>query len=99
MNGLRTAGKPMRHNGTKRSGRLAVEHLDTRMLLAIMEQCRRESIKLSSQTVIHSPAYKAAGAVAEAIDGLAEAISGKRDLFHAPEHSADASFKRPEPDD
>jgi hypothetical protein len=36
------------------------EYLDTRMLLAIMEQCRRESIKLASQTVIHSPAYNAA---------------------------------------
>jgi hypothetical protein len=71
---------------------MEVEYLDTRMLLAIMEQCRRESMKLASQTIIRSPAYNAAVEVADAIDRLAEAITGRRDIFHAPAHTADTSF-------
>lgn len=63
------------------------------MLLAILEQCRRECTHLNSKTVIHSPPYNAAHAVTEAIDGLAEAVTGRRDYFHLPAHTADASFK------
>jgi hypothetical protein len=63
------------------------------MLLAIMEQCRRECIHLHHKTAIHSDAYNAASAVTTAIDGLGEVLTGRRDDFHLPARAADTSYK------
>ena len=83
----------MRHRGTTRSKRLPVELIDTRLFLALLEQCRRECIHLNTKTEIHSPTYKSATALMDAIDHCAEVLTGRRDFFHLTPHTADTSYK------
>jgi len=83
----------MRHKGTTATKRLPADLIDNRMLMALLEQCRRECLHLHHKTVIHSPAYEATSRMTEAIDGLAEALTGRRDYFHLPAHAANTSYK------
>jgi hypothetical protein len=83
----------MRHRGTTRTKRLPVELVDTRLFLALLEQCRRECVHLNSKTEIGSPAYVSANALMDGIDSFAEIVTGRRDYFHLPAHSADTSYK------
>ncbi len=83
----------MRHRGTTPSKRLPVEFIDTRLFLALLEQCRRECVHLNTKTEIHSPAYRSATALMDAIDHCAEVLTGRRDFFHLKPHTADTSFR------
>ena len=83
----------MRHRGPTRSKRLPIELIDTRLFLALLEQCRRECIHLKSKTEIHSPADRSVTALMDANDHCAELPTGRRDFFHSPAHTADTSFK------
>lgn len=49
-------------------------------------ECRKHCIRVLTNAPINEPAYAAAQAVMEAIDGLAEVLTGDRRHFHLKSH-------------
>ncbi|WP_372623062.1 hypothetical protein [Falsiroseomonas sp.] len=52
------------------------------------EEMRRAAVRVCTEAPIGGPAYKAAATVLEALDGMAEALTGRRDALHTPPHRA-----------
>ncbi|TCZ61092.1 hypothetical protein [Roseicella aquatilis] len=55
--------------------------------LEAAEACRRAAMDVMRQAPIGGPVYQAASAVMDALDGLAEALTGDRERFWAKPHS------------
>ena len=49
---------------------------------------RRAAVRVCTEAPIGSPAYVTAGAVLDALDSMAEALTGRRDALHNPQHTA-----------
>ena len=56
--------------------------------MAAAQHMRRAAFKVCTAAAIGSPAYVTAGAVLDAPDGMAEALTGRRDALHTPPHTA-----------
>ncbi|GEP02293.1 hypothetical protein [Methylobacterium oxalidis] len=55
---------------------------EQRDLLDKAESWRKECIRVLTKAPIHSPLYKATSGILDAIDELAEAVTGDRKHFH-----------------
>jgi hypothetical protein len=51
-------------------------------LLDKAEGWRKECVRVLSRAPINSPLYRSVGGIMDAIDGLAEAVTGNRQHFH-----------------
>ena len=57
-------------------------------------ECRAACVQVITQAPIGGPAYVAARQVLDAIDGLAEVLTGDRRHFHLRQHTAGGEPKR-----
>jgi hypothetical protein len=56
--------------------------------MATAQEMRRAAVKVRTEAPIGAPAYEAAGAVLEALDEMAEALTGRRNALHDSPHRA-----------
>lgn len=56
--------------------------------LAAAKACRTAAVQLLTEAPIHSAEYQRAAELLDAIDALAEALTGKAELFHTKPHTA-----------
>jgi hypothetical protein len=61
---------------------------DPAAVVRALRACRDAMISVASRVKIGGAIYAAVGAVLEAIDGLAAALTGEKDYFHGPGTSA-----------
>jgi hypothetical protein len=71
---------------SKRHRRLPLSELYKDDALIAARQCRDEMLRIHRSVPIAGSEYQAASAVMDALDGLAEALTGQRRLWHTPEH-------------
>ena len=70
---------------TRRTGRGVI---NTKAVLLSLKEGRSGAIRVCREAKINSPEYKAAQAVTEAIDDLAEKLTGNREFFWTVPHGA-----------
>jgi hypothetical protein len=85
LNGLTRHRRPRR-----------LSSLDADAALVAAQTCRRAMQDLHRAVPVPGPEYEAASAVVEALDGLAEALTGDRRLWRpSPTRPAEAAPRRP----
>lgn len=70
---------------------------EQRYFLDRAEVWRKECIRVLSRAPINSPVYVAASGIVDAIDGLAEAVTGDRKHFHLTAPTTPAGNLTPPP--
>ena len=69
-------------------------HIDKAAVLPLLESGRRGAIQVATQATIGSPEYAAASTMLQAIDRLAESLTGDPSHFHLKQPTADYPPKR-----
>lgn len=84
---------------TRRRSKRYLSDADKLAFLAKVREWRDACIAMQTLAPINDPFYRSISEVADAIDGVAEAVTGRGDHFHTRKHSATPhlqGFSRPQ---